>query len=1211
MKRVFFNWDRPFLPAVAEYVVRRYVDENPSDGPVELDLGGYVYVLSGQRAIRTLEAYLQRVVDREIDAGRIAAAWIPPTYVKLGVAPERLYSSSRRVADQLARLYCMRKTVEEFFRVVSDETRLIMKSKPANFAEQLELANTLLKLKDELDSERQTYARVSEHCLSKGLDDEARRWKILEKINASYEAKLKANKLTELNKARLSALSEIEERGAVDYGGKPVQYRVIGAVDLNNLQKSIFEKLGENVEFWVFAPEEDQDYFDEYGCVVPEKWAKRHIPLSVKQIYQANTPAEQGEVAALLTRELSKRYDGEQWTYEPIDPYSLTIGTPDDEVAPFIEQSMSDIGYDVIIGEGSPIVRNRVYKLLVNLAEYLETRSFDSFGELLRRVDLEEYLRANWKSVESAKEDSDEEPEAESENFDDVGAQDEMDDVSETPAEEAISGDWIADLDDYRARYLPTRVDGRWFQFKDPDDERRNRSYFNLRRASSLLNKLLCERRFWTVSSGPKVFERSNVVVTETAGDLDDLKADYAKELDAVLSGKYAFIKDWSNDANQWVVVQPRLPLNQWAQPLSDLLCEIYAKVQKSDRETENQIAGFFKSFNKALTSLAAIPDELSEKASGSEAIRVVLKQLANERIEPTPESEVVEMQGWLDLLFDDAPNLILTGFNEGKVPTNKSSDLFLPNDTRTQVGLSDSQRVYARDAYLTTALVNSRRNMFVVMGRRSLDGDPKLPSRFVFATDREEIPRRVVKFFGQEDADAVRRLRKRQLGADGLPREFPRKLKLKDVDDKDAASTGDSEIDALNAKSSRILREQVESMKKGFRAPTLDVRAQQAKKSRYNLSSINVTDFQTFLDSPYRFFLRKVFALSAAPPPNTFELDAGKFGTVIHDVLRIFGESDFKDSTDEHIIAQKLSDWLDDYAKSFVNEHTSPFVVVQIEQIRDRLRAFARWQAAWRKSGRVVKWVERAPKEQRISCRVGDKEFWINGRIDRIDYCSAENRWYLFDYKTFDKVSPGNKDEKNSVPDSASVANDVCVEGESGRLSLFSSRVGNTVDAKHRAKVKDGESIAERFLAKLGIGPAPNDKASNVANEGAYSWRWINLQLPLYRRLFWQILYEDKEGAVPMEQIASATKFALAYIVLPKSGDVQAVGGPWSERDLRAADATAWRVVRTIERMFQDVVSPNALVDPEFPELGRVLDNGKLKFSDDFAPITLSYAIE
>ncbi|MBP5620641.1 MAG: hypothetical protein J6X44_01370, partial [Thermoguttaceae bacterium] len=573
MKRVFFNWDRPFLPAVAEYIVKTRVENNSSDGPVELDLGGYAYVLSGQRAIRTLEAYLQRVVEREIDAGRISGAWIPPTYVKLGAAPERLYSSSRRVADQLARLYCMRKTIEEFFRETSDETRLIMKSRPANFAEQLELAGSFLKLKDELDSERQTYARVSEHCLSRGLADEARRWRVLEKINASYESKLKANKLTELNKARLNALSEIKERGAGDYCGKPIQYRVVGAVDLNNLQKSIFEQLGDQVEFWVFAPEEDRDYFDEYGCVIPEKWATRHIPLSAGQIYQANTPAEQGEVAALLTRELSKRFDDDDnWTYEPIDPYSLTIGTPDDEVAPFIEQSMNDIGYDVIIGEGSPIARNRVYKLLVNIAEYLETRSFDSFGELLRRVDLEDYLRANWKNVGSETPGAKEDSNAGSEEFDDVGAQDDMgDDAAETPAEEAISGDWIADLDDYRARYLPTRVDGRWFQFKDPDDERRNRSYFNLRRASALLNKLLCEHRFWATPSGPGVFERSNVVVTETTGDLNDLKADYAKELDAVLSGKYAFIKDWSNGANQWVAVQPRMPLNEWARPLSDL----------------------------------------------------------------------------------------------------------------------------------------------------------------------------------------------------------------------------------------------------------------------------------------------------------------------------------------------------------------------------------------------------------------------------------------------------------------------------------------------------------------------------------------------------------------------------------------------------------------------------------------------------------------
>ncbi len=95
------------------------------------------------------------------------------------------------------------------------------------------------------------------------------------------------------------------------------------------------------------------------------------------------------------------------------------------------------------------------------------------------------------------------------------------------------------------------------------------------------------------------------------------------------------------------------------------------------------------------------------------------------------------------------------------------------------------------------------------------------------------------------------------------------------------------------------------------------------------------------------------------------------------------------------------------------------------------------------------------------------------------------------------------------------------------------------------------------------------------------------------------------------MDQIASTTKFSLAYIVLPKSGNVQALGGPWSNLDLRVADATAWQTARYIERMFKDVVSPNMFVDPEIPELGRVLDNEKLKYSDDFAPITLSYAVE
>ncbi|MBQ2851159.1 MAG: hypothetical protein IJE77_11815, partial [Thermoguttaceae bacterium] len=116
--------------------------------------------------------------------------------------------------------------------------------------------------------------------------------------------------------------------------------------------------------------------------------------------------------------------------------------------------------------------------------------------------------------------------------------------------------------------------------------------------------------------------------------------------------------------------------------------------------------------------------------------------------IPPFPGADVVELQGWLDLAFDDAPNLILTGFNEGIVPSSKSSDLFLPNETRRELGLEDARRRVARDACLTSALAASKRNFFVVFGRRSLQNDPKTPSRFAFATAPENVPPRICRFF-------------------------------------------------------------------------------------------------------------------------------------------------------------------------------------------------------------------------------------------------------------------------------------------------------------------------------------------------------------------------------------------------------------------------------------------------------------------------------
>ena len=1181
MKRVFFDWDRPFLPAVADYIVRTDARANPSGGAATLDLGNRVYVLPGSRAIRTLESYLQLAVDREIAAGRISPDWTPPTFSRLGAAPELLYPNDRRIANYPTRLGAMRRALDEFFALPSSETEALMRDPGSDLESRLRLAESFLTLKDELESERKTYEIIEARCREEGLEVEARRWRAIKKLDSIYESILKANKVVELNRARRDALGSIAE----NVGAR--EFRIVGAVDLNDLQKTIFEKLGDRVEFWIFAPESEAEGFDEFGRIVPDVWTKRAIPIADRSLFQVATPSEQGEAVALLIRELSKVYDEKGWEYERFDPLTLAIGVPSDEVGPFVERSLAALGLKARIGEGIQIAKNRAYRLLALLANYLETRDFSTLSELLRKVDLEIYLRSQWRFIKS------EEPEAESasevedaEALDDLGNEDEE---ALEPVDEDASGsggDWSVDLDDYGARYAPTRVDGKWFRYQDPDDERRNRDYLNLRKATGLLHKLLSDCDFRWDEAEP--FRRSGVVVSETTGDVEALRADFALLKNGVRSrGR--------REANQAV-----RPVKDWARSISKLARTIYEPVldDATDRETVAQIEGFFKALNQALDALNEIPEGLVDETTGSGAIRVVLKELGTTRIQPSPESGVVEALGWLDLLFDDAPDAIVTGFNDGIVPSSRSVDLFLPNETRSRVGLSDSARVWARDAYLATALVESKRNALFIFGETDLEGDPLTPSRFVFATDPENVPERVVKFFNPKGSTALAELRNRQRGADGTIRRFPTEPSAEEGIASASAGTGDAGIDALVAKSAKLEREREKRRANALAPPKLDVAAQSRKKSRFNLNSMNVTDFQTFLASPYRFFLKKVFGLYPSPDPTSSEFDAGKFGTFAHDALRDFGTSDMRDSTDEGAIGGWLSERLNQIAERFVDDRASPYARVQIEQIRSRLWGFARWQAKWRASGRVIKWVEKSANEGRIPFEVGDRTIWINGRIDRIDYCAAENRWYVFDYKTFDSCKPGSekKKEADSFPE-------VNFEIDGKTVSLLTTRKKNSVDEKHRVKRKETESLPLQFLDKMGLSV---DESATTS----YEYRWTNLQLPLYRRFLWRILYEDKEGAIPLEEIAKSTKFTLAYIILPKSGETTALGAPWNELDLRFADATAHWTIRAIERLW-GVVDPRALVDPSDKSRGPVLDNSTIKYADDYAPLTLSFVAD
>ncbi|MDZ7618841.1 MAG: hypothetical protein U1E05_17690 [Patescibacteria group bacterium] len=198
--------------------------------------------------------------------------------------------------------------------------------------------------------------------------------------------------------------------------------------------------------------------------------------------------------------------------------------------------------------------------------------------------------------------------------------------------------------------------------------------------------------------------------------------------------------------------------LDAWGEPLLELLAAVFGrKPLNRRREPERSVLMACEMIRDAARENADIPRRLADEVAGpmtaAEATGIMLEQVDGARISATLERGAIEMLGWLDLPLDDAPALIVTGFNEGSVPDSANSDMFLPNQLRRALGVMDNDRRYARDAYALSVLAASRERLALVVGRRSAAGDPLAPSRLLFACDAETIARRANRFFGEPPA--------------------------------------------------------------------------------------------------------------------------------------------------------------------------------------------------------------------------------------------------------------------------------------------------------------------------------------------------------------------------------------------------------------------------------------------------------------------------
>ena len=426
--------------------------------------------------------------------------------------------------------------------------------------------------------------------------------------------------------------------------------------------------------------------------------------------------------------------------------------------------------------------------------------------------------------------------------------------------------------------------------------------------------------------------------------------------------------------------------LNEWAIPLRTWLAGIYADREVDDSTRQGRVlVKALKELNQAIGELAEVPPSIAPLVSAADAVRCAVKRLSEEIVPPESEADAVELLGWLELPLDDTPAAIVTSFNEGFVPTSLNSDLFLPNELRQRLGLNDNARRYARDAYAVTLLQHARREVVWLVSRRDLDGNPQIPSRLLFAVPPDQLPERVLQLMGDATCSP---------GPCGL-----------EDSTLTSKSTDPQGVGLLSIPHPSLI---IASL--GL--TELQQPAQALK--------LNVTEFKSYLACPYRYFLKHQLKLESLDD-QAVELDALAFGNVLHDVLRMFGESDARDSADEARLRRCLLERLDEVARQRYGTRRRAAVNVQLKQLEARLEAFAHWQAKWRGLGWRIEHVERSIRpepggETPPSLVVDGIEIWLHGRLDRIDCHEDNGQCAIFDYKSGDKgQKPGESHRKRN----------------------------------------------------------------------------------------------------------------------------------------------------------------------------------------------------
>ena len=335
----------------------------------------------------------------------------------------------------------------------------------------------------------------------------------------------------------------------------------------------------------------------------------------------------------------------------------------------------------------------------------------------------------------------------------------------------------------------------------------------------------------------------------------------------------------------------------------------------------------------------------LAPGLGASDWIQLLLEKAESRSYQAQEKPRAIELEGWLELTWNNHPLVIVTGMNEGFVPGGRLDDLFIPDSVREKLGMRCDASRFARDSYLLAALNESRRangRLVLISGRKSDQGDVLKPSRLFWRCPDEVMVRRALLVF-----------------------------------------TAQEKVVALP--------EKVFSL--SLRTEPPDERARQ----RVKRTAWNVTDFSAYLKCPFRFYLQRVLEMEGMDDAKE-EMDDLDFGKFVHNALELFGQDEtLSTSRDIGKVGALLTSLVHDQLHRTYGLRPPLVVQLQAESAIQRLKAFAALHVADLSDGWRIEKVE-----QKFIAPFGSME--VRGKIDRIDR-HPDGRLRVLDYKTSDNV--------------------------------------------------------------------------------------------------------------------------------------------------------------------------------------------------------------